>query len=495
MGGTISLVTAFGVCFRIVLSNEESWMNFEDIEAEVINVRDKGFRDRLSLKRLLKECSCTMMHIHAVSNSTFLGTPDVDSFLRHQREWSIREDPVCFFSLYPAKPGILPTVKTVEGATLRSEEERNMMEGYRARYDFTLALISAINNHQVDTYLNWILYSDVDILFTNKNKLHTYALNRLDGFTEKYSQTTETAWCGDGNIQPCDEFAISKAGRHDVTLILGTDRFPYSQAVINSGVFLARASKVTSFIFECALSIFNITIPETSFDAMDQGRLEYVLQETFNLNHDYLRSIFAPLNETLLAAPCLDDQVLMFREFDLTKALAHPLFGAIAEKHFPDKKVPDGTPSIVAIVCSKWMNSGACMWQGRFLKRRQLTWFTCGDFAAHFFGCGFPSFRSKEWREEIASTRQCRSIFPWTTGDAADSSFDWTQFLNYSYPMDQDGKVYEPIARPWKKQRRCDSLGCVEHGLENSPHRGDKMLGQYRYKAQSEGVPPALPGI
>eukprot|EP01055_Gregarina_sp_Pseudo9_P002289 Gregarina_sp_Pseudo_9__2288@NODE_260_length_3370_cov_67_237766_g243_i0_p1_GENE_NODE_260_length_3370_cov_67_237766_g243_i0NODE_260_length_3370_cov_67_237766_g243_i0_p1_ORF_typecomplete_len486_score111_43Glyco_transf_34/PF05637_12/1_8e03Glyco_transf_34/PF05637_12/0_00026_NODE_260_length_3370_cov_67_237766_g243_i02531710 len=459
------------------------------VGVEVVYTKHDAFRSRTTLDEFGKSHpkGCMMYLLHAVNNVSVLNDTWTEQFLRHQNEWAQLEPSVCFLTLYPEPPAVLPDWSENATATdLRHEEERTMINVYRARFDMLLEMIRRITTKQLRTYFWWIMYSDIDVVFTNKRKLPSGVLQRVDASNANYNSTTEATWCGDGNVPACDPNMDAKAKRREIALLIGTDQFPFTQGVLNTGVFFTSLSPVSQFILEATVRLFNVTLPSTSFDAMDQGRLSWVLQEAFNLNHDVIRSLFAPLNSTILTPACLGDQVLLSRKFDLPRALANPLLAEAAHKYFPTGTVPTGVADKVAVVCGKWFNSGACLWQGRFLKRQELSWFSCGDFAAHFYGCQKHFLESSHWRHEVAR-RECRSYFPWQT-NADKSTFSWKTFLRESRDHWAEGGVFEPLFRPWLAAKpRCDSWDCISWGLENSPRHTDKAY-TFRYK----GDHPAL---
>lgn len=470
------------------------WMPLEKVGVRVIR-REKGsFGETMTMAELSKkmaDAGCMLYHIHAVTNSSYLDDELIAEFLRHHYEWSKDARDTCFFILHPLSPRDLPRVSwTDDESKLISQEKRDVMDRYRARYDMLLTLLTAIEKNHFSRYFPWITYSDIDIVFTRAFTSPYTLMQRL--MNQHYNLTTEATYCGDGNIQPCDnEFMeLATGNKRDVAFVVATDQFPFTQAVLNSGVMLVTVSRVARFVLQATLSIFNITLPTHSFDDLDQGRLSYVLQETFDLNHDYIRSLFAPLNETILKPACSEDQILMIRRFNLNKALNHPLFKNVARAIFPEGKLSEHEDNKIAVVCSKWMNSPACMEPGRLARRQMLTGFTCGDFAAHFYGCGKDTLFSSTWRQEIAKL-ECRSYLRWDTNSDG-TPFDWTTFLKEVRPISHDGGVFEPLVRPWLMKPspggRCDSWDCVTWGLENSPRHTDKP-NQYRYAGSEPEIP------
>eukprot|EP01055_Gregarina_sp_Pseudo9_P000305 Gregarina_sp_Pseudo_9__304@NODE_1198_length_1785_cov_249_551546_g1124_i0_p1_GENE_NODE_1198_length_1785_cov_249_551546_g1124_i0NODE_1198_length_1785_cov_249_551546_g1124_i0_p1_ORF_typecomplete_len473_score101_02Glyco_transf_34/PF05637_12/0_058_NODE_1198_length_1785_cov_249_551546_g1124_i0461464 len=376
--------------------------------------------------------TCDHIMIHAAS----LGYERSNKlFLKRQQEW-ISHFPNDCFVFVSGDVGKLPTYleayeELVSANSWTEMKRRN--RGKRVRYDagvyFTMLAANGLLKRKTGSGIPWVLYTDVDVIMTNKSRGIGNLLERLDQGLS-LGRTTEDRVCDNPAMFPCvPQQPKRRLTRDDIVLMIAADNDCHNVWMLNSGSQLWQPGLTHGWLMEADLTLFNDTTLKYSFDHFEQGKLALLMREAFDFDFNRLRALCAPFEADVWMPSVEQNEVLFLRELNYTRAIRHPVLGTVTHKWFPTG-VPEGVPRYVAFVNPRWMNSFACAYNWGFgAARIEAQALHCGDFMGHFNGCGKDEHTWKSFRERLGNTPECQRDLPFLTMDDSDDAFDYTKWV------------------------------------------------------------------
>eukprot|EP01057_Protomagalhaensia_wolfi_P003266 Protomagalhaensia_wolfi_Nauph_80__3265@NODE_331_length_2772_cov_34_596780_g249_i0_p1_GENE_NODE_331_length_2772_cov_34_596780_g249_i0NODE_331_length_2772_cov_34_596780_g249_i0_p1_ORF_typecomplete_len415_score44_65_NODE_331_length_2772_cov_34_596780_g249_i01841428 len=367
---------------------------------------------------------CDHVFLHAAHLAIYESRVD-QIFSRRQLEWLPEKD--CYISYSSARSDRL------RGTNQTSLEI--MTRRQSARFEALSRLSRLAGRGLLKTekgHSPWLLYADHDVVPLNQRRTIAHLVQKLQTGVSKYTNTTETRICSAFNlceVSALPSRALSSANR--IALVLTPDPGCHRNSQLTSGVMLARPSRLLSFVSEA----YYLTLRHKR-SRPEANPPSAFLQELFHFSGGFLRHLCAYGGEQAWgpSTPSLDsfkegNEILMLRELDIHMALNDRVLGNLAQKWFPEGKIPRDEPNTIAVVHPRWMNSWACYHSE--MKHHHSPWFVhCGDMFAHFYGCKEDGYYTRFFRELATADSRCNKLLPFKTDDADTKAFDideWKQ--------------------------------------------------------------------
>lgn len=393
---------------------------------------------------------CDHILVHSANEEFERGR---NEWITWQQEWMTFFPNDCFLFVR-GDPRKLPTYleaheDQVSKGAWREMERRN--NGKRVRYDtgvyLTQLAASGYIRRRTGKGIPWVLYTDVDVVFTNKSRGVSSILDRLDEGL-RLGSTTEDRVCDDPNFFPCvPQQPRANLTRDDIVLVIAVDNDCQETWMLNSGSQLWQLGRTHGWLMEADLTLFNDTTLRYSFDHFEQGKLALLIREVFDFDFNRLRALCAPFEASVWMPSIEKNEIIVLREFNYTKAIAHPILGAITHKWFPHGLVSD-VPRYVALVNARWMNSFACAYNWGFSPARiEATVLHCGDFMGHFNGCHKNELKFRSFRKVLGATPECIKDLPFITMGKSNEPFNYEKWLAEGTNETSKRRVQEPKAR------------------------------------------------
>eukprot|EP01054_Gregarina_sp_Poly1_P007944 Gregarina_sp_Poly_1__7943@NODE_453_length_8283_cov_172_211173_g76_i1_p1_GENE_NODE_453_length_8283_cov_172_211173_g76_i1NODE_453_length_8283_cov_172_211173_g76_i1_p1_ORF_typecomplete_len469_score41_18Glyco_transf_34/PF05637_12/0_00028_NODE_453_length_8283_cov_172_211173_g76_i13751781 len=393
---------------------------------------------------------CDHILIHAANT----GYPEENElFLRRQREWISNFSNDCFIFLTGA-PSEFPTYLEAHEGSMSADAWKEILrrvEGKRLRYDagvyFTKLAFNGLVHKKNGSGVPWVLYTDVDVLFTNKSRGIDSIVQRLEEGL-RLGTTTEDRVCGSADMFPCvHQQPHAHLTLDDIALAIAVDNDCHHVWMLNSGSQLWQLGRMHGYLMEADLTLFNDTSLVYSFDKFEQGKFALLIREIFDFDFNRLRAMCSPFEEKTWWTGMEHNEIVVLREFNYTRASTHPVLGGVTHKWFPNGPPVSG-PRYVALVNPRWLNSYACAYNWLFSRARsEAMAMHCGDFMAHFNGCDKGEHKWMSFRKRLGETPECIAALPFKTMDNSSEPFEYHKWLAESVDGHPAWGVREPKDR------------------------------------------------
>eukprot|EP01056_Protomagalhaensia_sp_Gyna25_P001494 Protomagalhaensia_sp_Gyna_25__1493@NODE_1764_length_1553_cov_66_875826_g1446_i0_p1_GENE_NODE_1764_length_1553_cov_66_875826_g1446_i0NODE_1764_length_1553_cov_66_875826_g1446_i0_p1_ORF_typecomplete_len417_score17_68_NODE_1764_length_1553_cov_66_875826_g1446_i02711521 len=361
---------------------------------------------------------CDHVFLHAAHHAIYESRVD-QIFSRRQLEWLPEKD--CHISYSSASNDRLRgTNQTSLGVMARQQS---------ARFEAFSRLSSLARHGLLKTekgHTPWLLYAEHDVVPLNRRRTIAHLVQKLQTGISNYANTTETRICSDYNACEVSAYPSRSLSSADkIALVLTPDPECHRNSHLASGVMLGRPSRLLSFISEAYYLILRRRRSQSG-----PSPSSAVLQGLFHFSGEFLRHFCAYGGDEAWgpSTPSLEaseegNEILMLRELDIHTAVSDRFLGPLAQKWFPEGKIPRDEPNSIAVVHPRWMNSWACYRSG--MQNHQSPWFVhCGDMLAHFYGCQEGGYYSRFFRNLVTADARCNELLPFKRDDSDAITFD-----------------------------------------------------------------------
>eukprot|EP01054_Gregarina_sp_Poly1_P006061 Gregarina_sp_Poly_1__6060@NODE_319_length_9555_cov_130_182863_g273_i0_p3_GENE_NODE_319_length_9555_cov_130_182863_g273_i0NODE_319_length_9555_cov_130_182863_g273_i0_p3_ORF_typecomplete_len511_score52_98Glyco_transf_34/PF05637_12/0_14_NODE_319_length_9555_cov_130_182863_g273_i078689400 len=180
--------------------------------------------------------------------------------------------------------------------------------------------------------------------------------------------------------------SASERYHSDFFLVVNTEADCYTPWAISSGALIFKAHTLSKLLLE-AVILTAVSGVQHSYHGFDQGSLNFVLSELFDVDVNKLRNLCYPYNERLWGA--MEEQFMFDVELNLRNLEEHFIFNALYEKyraHLTNLERTSRLGDRVLVVHPRWLAPPACPGYLNHKQRGALTWHG-GDYLARFNGC------------------------------------------------------------------------------------------------------------
>lgn len=162
----------------------------------------------------------------------------------------------------------------------------------------------------------------------------------------------------------------------------------YTPWAVSAGALIMKPHVLTKVLLE-AIILTAVSGVQHQYYGYDQGSLNFVLSELFDIDYVKLRNICYPYNENFWNMSITGDQIIFDTELNKLNLESHFLFNILYKKYHKALSELERTSRLgdrVLIVNPRWLGPSACPGYLNHKQRSKLSW-QAGDFIARFNGC------------------------------------------------------------------------------------------------------------